>query len=86
MVNLRINWTLYTGEVRNLAYQEWVECLFIFLVYHSFPIFYIRMPQLVGEKCAVPDKSVIQGMDLVYSQTKSGLPDIVNLHISKLIP
>ena len=36
MVNLGINWTLYTGEVRNLAYQGRGECLFIFQVYHSF--------------------------------------------------
>ena len=35
MVNLRINWTLYTGEVTNLAYQGKVKCLFICLVYHS---------------------------------------------------
>ena len=35
MVNLRINWTLYTGEVRNLAYQVRAKCLFIFQVYHS---------------------------------------------------
>ena len=26
--------------------------------------------------CIVPNKNVIQGMDLVYSQTKSGHPDI----------
>ena len=35
MVNLRINWTLYTGEVKNLAYQGRGECLFIYLVYHK---------------------------------------------------
>ena len=26
------------------------------------------MPELVREKCAIPNKNVIQGMDLVYSQ------------------
>ena len=41
---------------------------------------------LVGEKCAIPNKNVIQGMDLVYSQTKSGRPEGEVLHISKLIP
>ena len=35
MVNLRINWTLYTGEVRNLAYQRRVKRLFIFQGYHK---------------------------------------------------
>ena len=35
MVNFRINWTLCTGEVRNLAYRGRRECLFIFLVYHK---------------------------------------------------
>ena len=42
MVNLRINWTLYTGEVTNLEetpkqkpYQGKVKCLFICLVYHK---------------------------------------------------
>ena len=39
MVKFRINWTLYTGEVTNLAYQGRGECLFICLVYHSFKVF-----------------------------------------------
>ena len=45
MVNLRINWTLYTGEVRNLEetpqqkpYRGRGKCLFIFQVYHSLRI------------------------------------------------
>ncbi len=46
MVNFRSNWTLYTGEVRNLEetpqqkpYQGRVKGLFIFHVYHSFRLF-----------------------------------------------
>ena len=37
----------------------------------SFPIIYVRMPELVREKCAIPNKF--------------GLPDTINIHISKLI-
>ena len=47
MVNLRINWTFYTGKVRNL--EE------------------IRRNTPRNATRA----NVIQGMDLVYSQTKS---------------
>ena len=46
MVNLRINWTLSTGAVRNREetpkqkpYQVGVKCLFISLVYHSLRVF-----------------------------------------------
>ena len=34
------------------------------------------MPEFIRVMCLVPNKNVIQGMDLVYSQTKSGRPDI----------
>ena len=36
------------------------------------------MPELVREKGAIPKKNVIQGMDLVYSQTKSGHPEKIS--------
>ena len=74
----------YQGGIGNLVSIE--KCLFIFQVYHSFPIIWVRKPELVREKCAVPNKNVIQGMDLVYSQTKSGRPEGEVLHIGKLIP
>ena len=34
------------------------------------------MLEFIRATCSVPNKNVIQGMDLVYSQTKSGRPDI----------
>ncbi len=34
------------------------------------------MPEFIRDSALFPNKNVIQGMDLVYSQTKSGLPDL----------
>ena len=71
MVNPKNKWTFdpsVVGEVSNLAS---VECPINSKVYHSFPILYTRMPELVQEKCATPNKF--------------GLPFTVNRHISKLI-
>ena len=54
MVNLRINWTLYTGEVRKPRLPRRVKCLFIFQVYHSFKGFigfyasFVRFPAKLG--------------------------------------
>ena len=71
MVNLRINWTLSTGAVRNRTYLVAVKCLLIYLVYHSFPKMSPGKPELVREKCAVPNKF--------------GLPDPGTFYIGKLI-
>ena len=48
-----------------------MQCLFIYLDYHSFPIIWVRKPELVREKCAVPNKF--------------GHPEREVLHIGKLI-
>ena len=71
MVNLKNKWTFHRHSVGAVCNRTGTECLINSKVYHSFPIIFIQMPELVWEKCTNPNKF--------------GHPSTVDLHIGKFI-